>query len=75
MTPTLFIGGLSYDSTVDSIKEYFSSAGEVVRARIVSDKETGKVISFLFSLEDLDMSNFLILVLLKKHMILSMEDN
>lgn len=75
MTPTLFIGGLSYDSTVDSIKEYFSSAGEVVRARIVSDKETGKVNFFLFSLEDLDMSNFLILVLLKKHMILSMEDN
>ncbi len=26
-TPTLFIGGLSYNSTVDSIKEFFSSSG------------------------------------------------
>ena len=74
MTPTLFIGGLSYNSTVDSIMEYFSSA-DAVRARIVSDKETGKVMSFLFSLEDLDMSNFLMLVLLKKLMILLMEEN
>ena len=46
-TPTLFIGGLSYNSTVDTITEYFSSTGDVVRARIVSDKETGKVF-FLF---------------------------
>ena len=74
MTPTLFIGGLSYNSTVDSIMEYFSSA-DAVRARIVSDKETGKVMSFLFSLEDLDMSNFLMLVPLKKLMILLMEEN
>ena len=74
MTPTLFIGGLSYNSTVDSIMEYFSSA-DAMRARIVSDKETGKVMSFLFSLEDLDMSNFLMLVPLKKLMILLMEEN
>jgi len=37
-TPTLFIGGLSYNSTVDSIRDYFSSAGEVSSARIVTDK-------------------------------------
>ena len=37
-TPTLFIGGLSYNSTVDTITEFFSSTGDVVRARIVSDK-------------------------------------
>jgi hypothetical protein len=52
-TPTLYIGGLSYNSTVDSIKEFFASVGEVQSARIVSDKETQKVIIFLFSLEDL----------------------
>jgi RNA recognition motif-containing protein len=26
-TPTLFIGGLSYNSTSDSIKEFFAQAG------------------------------------------------
>jgi nucleolin len=51
-TPTLFIGGLSYNSTAESISEYFSEVGEVVRARIVTDRETGKVFLLLFSLED-----------------------
>ena len=35
---TLFIGGLSYNSTVDSIKGFFAEAGEVTSARIVTDK-------------------------------------
>ena len=42
-TNTLFIGGLSYNSTVESIQDYFSQSGNVQRARIVTDKETGKV--------------------------------
>ncbi len=42
-TPTLFIGGLSYNSTNDSIKEYFSIVGEVQSARVVTDRDTGKV--------------------------------
>ena len=42
-TPTLFIGQLSYGSTVDSIKGFFASVGAVQSARIVTDKETGKV--------------------------------
>ena len=37
-TPTLFIGGLSYTSTSESISEYFSSVGEVVSARVITDK-------------------------------------
>jgi RNA recognition motif-containing protein len=37
-TPTLFIGGLSYNSTSDSIKAFFSSIGEVQSARVVTDK-------------------------------------
>ena len=53
-TPTLFIGGLSYQSTSDSISSFFSSIGDVQSARVVTDKETGNVIIFLFSLEDLD---------------------
>lgn len=37
-TPTLFIGGLSFNSTNDSIKEFFAQAGEVQSARVVTDK-------------------------------------
>jgi len=37
-TPTLFIGGLSYNSTVESLRDYFSTIGEVSSARIVTDK-------------------------------------
>lgn len=43
-TPTLFVGGLSYNSTTDSMKEFFAAAGEVQSARIVTDKESCKVI-------------------------------
>ena len=42
--PTLFIGGLSYQSSVESIKHHFQGCGNVTSARIVSDRETGKVI-------------------------------
>ena len=48
-TPTLFIGGLSYNSTSDSISQYFGQVGEVVRARVVTDRETGNVNFNLFS--------------------------
>lgn len=53
-TPTLFIGGLSYNSTAESIQAFFSQAGQVASARVVTDKETGKVPLFLFSHEDSD---------------------
>lgn len=53
-TPTLFIGGLSYNSTAESIQAFFSQAGQVASARVVTDKETGKVFPFLFSQEDSD---------------------
>lgn len=41
-TNTLFIGGLSFNSTVDSISEFFAQAGEVTSARIATDRESGK---------------------------------
>ena len=65
-TPTLFIGGLSYNSTAESIKEFFAACGEVQSARVVTDKETGNVIIFLFSPEDLDMLSSLMLIQLKR---------
>lgn len=56
-TPTLFIGGLSYNSTADSIRDFFSQVGDVASARVVTDKETGKVPIYLFSHVDLDISS------------------
>lgn len=37
-TPTLFIGGISYNSTAESIKDFFSTAGPVASARVVTDR-------------------------------------
>lgn len=49
-SPTLFIGGLSYNSTADSIKEFFASVGPVNSARVVTDRETQKVNKFVIIL-------------------------
>ena len=66
-TPTLFIGGLSFNSTNDSVRDFFSSVGEVASARVVTDKETGKVHKMLFSPEGLGMWNSTMLRLLSRH--------
>ena len=42
-TSTLFIGSLSFKSTPDSMKKFFSRCGDVVGARIVTDRETERV--------------------------------
>lgn len=65
---TLFIGGLSYNSTVESLNQFFSAAGNVQSSRIVTDKETGNVLIFLFSQEDSVMLSFMMSKLQRKHM-------
>ncbi len=47
-SPTLFIGGLSFTSTNESMREHFESVGPVVSIRIVTDKETQRV-NFTFN--------------------------
>ncbi len=44
-TPLLFFGGLSYNSTEDSIRQAVGG-DEVVRVRIATDRETGKARGF-----------------------------
>ena len=44
----LFVGGVSWDSTEDSIKSAFSQAGTVVSVRIITDKRTGKSKGYAF---------------------------
>ncbi|MEK9130097.1 MAG: RNA-binding protein [Patescibacteria group bacterium] len=48
MTQKLYIGGLSYNTTDERLKEVFSAAGTVVSAIIIMDKITGRSRGFGF---------------------------
>lgn len=48
MGKKIFIGGLNYSTTEDSLKAEMSRFGEVVALRIVTDHETGKSRGFGF---------------------------
>jgi heterogeneous nuclear ribonucleoprotein A1/A3 len=42
MSVTLYVGGVSYSSTEDSLRDAFSAAGAVVSAKIIMDKMTDR---------------------------------
>ncbi|CBI28407.3 unnamed protein product, partial [Vitis vinifera] len=44
----LFIGGISWDTNEDRLKDYFSNYGEVVEAVIMKDRTTGRARGFGF---------------------------
>ncbi|KAF8028012.1 hypothetical protein BT93_E0811 [Corymbia citriodora subsp. variegata] len=44
----LFIGGLSYGTDDHSLKDAFSSYGEVVEARVITDRDSGRSRGFGF---------------------------
>lgn len=44
----LFIGGISWDTDEDRLKEYFSAYGDVVEAVIMKDRTTGRARGFGF---------------------------
>ncbi|KAK1592791.1 hypothetical protein Q3G72_030440 [Acer saccharum] len=48
MSAKLFVGGLSYATDDHSLKEAFSSFGEVVEARVISDRDSGRSRGFGF---------------------------
>lgn len=48
MAKKLYVGGLPYSTTEDSLKEAFSQAGAVESATIISDKMTGRSKGFGF---------------------------
>ncbi len=48
MATKLYVGGLSYSSTEDSLKNHFSQAGSVASASIIMDKMTGRSRGFGF---------------------------
>ena len=44
----LFIGGISWDTNEERLKEYFSAFGDVVEAVIMKDRTTGRARGFGF---------------------------
>ncbi len=48
MAKKLFVGGLSYNTSEDSLKELFSQAGTVETASIITDKFSGRSKGFGF---------------------------
>ena len=48
MAAKLFVGGISWDTTEDSLKTFFAQFGTVVSASIITDKYTGRSKGFGF---------------------------
>ena len=48
MSTRLFAGNLSWDTTDESLSAFFSTAGTVVSARVITDRVTGKKRGFGF---------------------------
>ncbi len=48
MSKKLYIGSLSYNTTEDSLRDFFSQAGKVDSATIITDKASGRSKGFGF---------------------------
>lgn len=48
MAKKLYVGGLSWDTTNESLKDAFTQAGNVVSAIVITDRSTGRSKGFGF---------------------------
>jgi len=48
MAKKLFVGGLSWDTTDDGLRQAFASHGGITEAKIITDRETGRSRGFGF---------------------------
>jgi len=48
LSKTLYVGNIPYDSTADSLRDWFSDFGTVIQARIATDRLTGRSRGFGF---------------------------
>ena len=48
MAKKLYVGGISYNTSEDALKDYFSQAGTVESATIITDKISGRSKGFGF---------------------------
>ena len=42
MSKKLFVGGLSWGTTDDGLHSAFSPYGEIIEAKVITDRETGR---------------------------------
>jgi RNA recognition motif-containing protein len=48
MSNKLYVGGLSYSTTNETLEALFERAGEVVSAQVITDRDTGRSKGFGF---------------------------
>ena len=48
MSNNLYVGNLSFDVTEEELEELFASFGEVVSAKVITDRQTGRPRGFGF---------------------------
>lgn len=48
MSNKLFVGGLSWNTTDDGLREAFAAFGEVTDAKVITDRDTGRSRGFGF---------------------------
>ena len=48
MAKKLFVGGLSWDTTDDGLRQAFASYGEITEAKVIADRDTGRSRGFGF---------------------------
>jgi len=48
MAKKLFVGGLSWDTTDDGLRQAFVSYGEITEVKVITDRDTGRSRGFGF---------------------------
>ena len=48
MGKKLFVGGLSWDTNDDGLRQAFAGCGEITEAKVITDRDTGKSRGFGF---------------------------
>ena len=48
MSSKLFVGGLSWNTTSEALEQAFASCGDVVEAKVVTDRDSGRSRGFGF---------------------------
>ncbi len=48
MSNKLYVGNLSFDTTEDSLQALFTTHGEVISAKVITDRDTGRPRGFGF---------------------------
>jgi RNA recognition motif-containing protein len=48
MATNLFVGSLAYSATDDDLQQFFAAAGNVVSAKVIMDRESGRSKGFGF---------------------------